>query len=104
FGGRFSHMTNKRKKAIALGYELDKLEHDAPIVKAVGKGMIAEKILAQAKKYNVPVLEDPSLAELLSELNINDVIPGELYEAVAEVFAFIYSLDQQKNNEKNSDY
>jgi len=89
-------MTEKQKKAIALGYEPDKHDHDAPVVKAVGKGIIAEKILAQAKKYDVPVLEDPSLAELLAELNINDVIPGELYEAVAEVFAFIYALDQQK--------
>lgn len=89
-------MTNKRKKAVALGYDPDTSEQGAPVVKAVGKGIIAEKILAQAEKYDVPVLEDPSLVELLAELNINDVIPGELYEAVAEVFAFIYALDQQK--------
>ena len=91
-------MTNKRKKAIALGYDPDKYDNDAPVVKAVGKGIIAEKILAQAEKYDVPILEDPSLTELLAELNINEVIPGELYEAVAEVFAFIYALDQQRKS------
>ncbi|HLS07211.1 MAG TPA: EscU/YscU/HrcU family type III secretion system export apparatus switch protein [Bacillota bacterium] len=88
-------MTHKRKKAVALSYDAETNESYAPVVKAVGKGEVAENILAQAKKYDVPVLEDPSLVELLAELNINDVIPAELYEAVAEVFAFIYSLDQK---------
>ncbi|HLS20429.1 MAG TPA: EscU/YscU/HrcU family type III secretion system export apparatus switch protein [Bacillota bacterium] len=87
-------MTNKRKKVVALSYNPEHQENHAPVVKAVGKGIVAEKILAQAKKYDVPVLEDPSLVELLANLNINDVIPGELYEAVAEVFAFIYALDR----------
>lgn len=87
-------MRNKRKKAVALSYDPKKHGHHAPVVKAVGKGMIAEKILAQATKYDVPILEDHSLVELLAELNINDVIPAELYETVAEVFAFIYSIDQ----------
>ena len=88
-------MNNKRKKAVALSYDPETNEAYAPIVKAIGKGDVAENILSQAKKYDVPVLEDPSLVELLAELNINDVIPAELYEAVAEVFAFIYSLDQK---------
>lgn len=87
-------MRNNRKKAVALSYDQGEQTSQAPVVKAVGKGIVAEKILAQAKKYDVPVLEDPSLVELLANLNINDVIPGELYEAVAEVFAFVYALDR----------
>lgn len=89
-------MKHNEKKAVALSYDSeDTKQADVPVVKAVGKGIVAEKILAQANKYGVPVLEDESLAELLAELNINDVIPAELYEAVAEVFAFIYNLDRE---------
>lgn len=87
-------MKDKRKKAVALSYDPERHHHHAPVIKAVGQGAVAEKILAQAKKYDVPILEDPSLVELLAKLNINDAIPEELYEAVAEVFAFIYSVDQ----------
>ncbi|WP_071395353.1 EscU/YscU/HrcU family type III secretion system export apparatus switch protein [Bacillus tuaregi] len=91
-------MTNqfeKRKEAVVLSYE----EHqsDAPRIVAKGKGLTADKILAEAKKHQIPIQEDPSLVELLGKLNINDKIPDELYQAVAEVFAFIYQLDSKVN-------
>lgn len=85
-------MINKRKQAAALTY--DRLSQEPPRVSAVGKGLIAENIIEKAKRHDVPIVEDPSLVELLSELNINEAIPEELYGAVAEVFAFIYRLDQ----------
>lgn len=86
-------MMDKRKKAAALTY--DKLSQEAPRISAIGKGKVAEKIIEKAKEHDVPIVEDPTLVELLSELDINETIPEELYEAVAEVFAFIYRLDQQ---------
>lgn len=89
-------MIHKRKKAAALTY--DKQTIGAPKVSALGKGIIAENIIEKAKEHNVPIVEDPTLVELLSELNINETIPEELYEAVAEVFAFIYRLDNQQNS------
>ncbi len=56
----------------------------------------------------MPIYEDPNLVQLLGQLDLNESIPEELYQAVAEVFAFIYHLDQQhsKNIEKikNSDF
>ncbi|KAB2337493.1 type III secretion system protein [Cytobacillus depressus] len=82
-----------RKEAVALTYDKNGL--DAPYVSAKGKGLIAENILAKAKEHDIPVQEDPSLLELLGKLNINEQIPEELYEAVAEVFAFIYKADQE---------
>ncbi|UOQ43068.1 EscU/YscU/HrcU family type III secretion system export apparatus switch protein [Halobacillus salinarum] len=85
-------MTNQRKNAVALGYEANKEE--APRVIAKGKGYVAEKILENAQKHNIPVQEDPTLLELLSQLNINEQIPEELYHVVAEVFALIYRTDQ----------
>ncbi|RLL45302.1 hypothetical protein D8M04_10630 [Oceanobacillus piezotolerans] len=86
-------MSNIRKKAAALQYDEKKLT--APIVSATGKGLVAEEILEVAKQHNIPIIEDSSLVELLAELNINEAIPEELYEVVAEIFAFIYRTDQQ---------
>lgn len=89
-------MTGKkflRKEAIALTYNPQ--ESNGPIVKAKGKGKIAENILATAKEHEVPIYEDPNLVQLLGQLDMNESIPEELYQAVAEVFAFIYQLDQK---------
>jgi flagellar biosynthesis protein len=83
---------NKRKKAVALKYDLS--EQDAPKLIAKGTGEVAENIIERAHESQVPVQEDPSLVSILSELNLNQNIPEELYKAVAEVFAFIYKADQ----------
>ncbi|MEI4768593.1 EscU/YscU/HrcU family type III secretion system export apparatus switch protein [Psychrobacillus sp. FJAT-51614] len=82
-----------RKEAVALGYKPGII--DAPTILAKGKGKIAENILMRAKEHNVPIQEDRSLVELLGQLDINQSIPEELYQAVAEVFAFIYRIDQE---------
>jgi len=85
-------MNQKRKKAVALRYNQE--QNHAPKVVATGKGLIAENVIEKAKENDVPILEDESLVELLAELNINETIPEELYQAVAEVFAFIHQADQ----------
>ena len=90
-------MTEKkyiRKEAIALSYDPQK--SIGPTIIAKGKGKIAENILEKAAMHEVPVYEDPSLVELLGQLDLNTSIPEELYQAVAEVFAFIYHLDEKQ--------
>lgn len=89
-------MIDKRKRAAALSY--DQQAQDPPRVSALGKGKVAETMLEKAMEHKVPIIEDPSLVELLSALNINETIPEELYEAVAEVFAFVYRLDQRNKS------
>ncbi|QHS22232.1 EscU/YscU/HrcU family type III secretion system export apparatus switch protein [Virgibacillus sp. MSP4-1] len=84
----------KRKKAVALSY--DETIENAPKVSASGQGKVAERILSQAKEHDVPVQEDETLVELLSALNINETIPEDLYQVVAEVFAFIYQVDRHE--------
>lgn len=84
----------ERKHAIALQYQSDKQK--APTVIAKGKGLIADQIIDTAKEKQIPIQEDRNLVELLGQLNINESIPEELYEAVAEVFAFVYRLDREK--------
>lgn len=68
---------------------------DAPRVMASGKGFVAEEIIERAEAHDIPILEDPSLVEVLAELNINEQIPEELFQVVSEVFAFIYRADKQ---------
>lgn len=83
-----------RKEAVALRYN-SKIQ-DAPKVIAKGKGYVADSILQKALENQIPIQEDASLVELLGNLKINEKIPEELYQAVAEVFAFIYQLDKNK--------
>jgi len=84
--------TYNQKKATALKY--DQHQSSAPKVTATGSGLVAENILNKAQKANVPIQEDPTLVELLDELHVNETIPPELYQAVAEVFAFVYHADK----------
>lgn len=92
----------KRKKAVAIKYEQAKTA--APVVKAKGAGIIAENIMEEAKKHQIPVQEDEALLEILMELELNETIPEELYEVVAEVLAFVYNLHEQaeKNVKKST--
>lgn len=87
-----------RKEAVALSYDPE--VSDAPKVLAKGKGKIAENILERAQEHAIPVQQDPSLLELLGQLDVNETIPEELYQAVSEVFAYIYRLDREKGSMK----
>lgn len=81
------------KQAVALSY--DEQKNSAPKVVAKGSGEIAKEIVEIAKENNIPIQEDPTLVQMLSELEINQTIPEELYEVVAEIFAFIYKVEKQ---------
>ena len=77
--------------AIAIKYDTTKAE--APIVVAKGKDIIAQKIKEIAKGNNIPTVENKPLAQALyKSVEIGDMVPAELYKAVAEVLAFVYSL------------
>ncbi|HZG16464.1 MAG TPA: EscU/YscU/HrcU family type III secretion system export apparatus switch protein [Candidatus Bathyarchaeia archaeon] len=82
----------KRKQAVALRYQGGTME--APIVTAKGKGLVAENIIKQAQDNRIPIQEDPSLVEVLGKLDLNQQIPPELYQVVAEILAFVYRLDK----------
>nr|WP_139492899.1 EscU/YscU/HrcU family type III secretion system export apparatus switch protein [Brevibacillus dissolubilis] len=88
-----SQPAQKPKSAVALRYQSGRA--DAPIVTAKGKGVVAENILQKAKENNVPIQEDPSLVEVLSKLDLDQQIPPELYQVVAEILAFVYRLDKK---------
>lgn len=81
-----------RLEAVALSYDVE--TNHAPRIIGKGKGFLAENIIKKAHENNIPIQEDSTLLELLSQININETIPEELYKAVAEVFAFVYKIDQ----------
>ena len=83
---------NKQKKAVALKYQ-PKSDH-APKVIAKGRGSVAEKILEIAREHNIHIHNDPDLIEVLSRLDLNEEIPPDLYVVVAELLAFVYSLNK----------
>jgi flagellar biosynthesis protein len=67
----------------------------APKVVASGSGHIAAQIIAVAEENGVPLYEDGELVRLLSRLDLDEEIPNNLYQAVAEVLAFIYALNNK---------
>ncbi len=82
------------KKAVALRY--DRERDEAPKVTAKGQGKIAENIIALAETHGIPVKDDPDLVEVLASLEIDQEIPSEIYVAVAELLAFVYSANAGK--------
>jgi flagellar biosynthetic protein FlhB len=84
-------ITNPTHLAVAIHY--DQSEMPAPKLVAKGMGYIAEKIRKIATENNVPIVENKPLAQILYKMvNVAEVIPTNLYKAVAEVLAFVYSM------------
>ena len=87
-------ITDPTHFAVALKYEANKGQ--APVVIAKGADYLAFDIKAKAKEYGIEIVENKPLARILyNNVEIGAQIPPELYQAVAEVLAFVYSL---KNN------
>ena len=80
------------REAIALAYSQ---ADAAPRVVARGKGLIAEQIIAKAREAGVYVHESPEMVALLTQIDIDEHIPPQLYLAVAELLAWIYRLEKE---------
>ncbi|MBM9616492.1 flagellar biosynthesis protein FlhB [Desulfobulbus rhabdoformis] len=84
-------ITNPTHYAVAIQYESGKME--APIVLAKGQDMVATKIREIARENDVPLVENPPVARLLhSKVEVGHAIPEEMFKAVAEILAYVYSL------------
>lgn len=86
-------ITNPTHFAVALLYELSM---EAPIVVAKGKDFLAQEIKEVARWHNIPVLENPPLAQALYHtVEVGNAIPAALYTAVAEILAFVFRAQAQ---------
>jgi flagellar biosynthetic protein FlhB len=89
-------ITNPTHYAVALRYDPDTMA--VPIVVAMGKDLIALKIREIGRENQVEIFEAPPLARtLFAHSQIGQEIPGQLYFAVAQVMAFVFQLQQAKN-------
>lgn len=88
-------ITNPTHYAVALRY--DTKQEDAPVVLAKGVDFLALKIKDMARQHDVMIYENPPLArELYKNCEINEIIPKELFKAVAEVLSFVYTSNKKK--------
>ncbi|MEE8398743.1 MAG: EscU/YscU/HrcU family type III secretion system export apparatus switch protein [Desulfobacterales bacterium] len=85
-----------KDSAVALKYQ-PKSDH-APKIIAKGKGKLAQRIIQIAQEHDIYVHQDPDLIEVLSQLDLNEEIPPELYVIVAELLGFIYSLNREETS------
>lgn len=84
-------ITNPTHYAVAIKYDPE--QYDAPIVLAKGEDHLAQKIKEKARENNIEIVENKPLARMLyANVEVGQVIPPELYQAVAEVLAFVYRL------------
>ncbi|MCM1236238.1 MAG: flagellar biosynthesis protein FlhB [Bacteroidales bacterium] len=84
-------ITNPTHFAVAIKYEPE--VYDAPFVVAKGADYLAQKIKDVAKENHIEIVENKPLARMLyANVDVGSVVPPELYQAVAEVLAFVYHL------------
>ncbi len=80
---------DKPKPQLAIALEYEEGTRQAPVVVAKGRGLIAEQIMAVARENGISIEANPMLAEALSGVELDQSIPHELYQAVAEVIGFV---------------
>jgi flagellar biosynthetic protein FlhB len=87
-------VTNPTHYAVALRYRAE--EGTAPRLVAKGKDAVALRIRAEARRHGVPVMEQKALARALhAGVKVGQEVPEKLYQAVAEVLAFVYRVNQR---------
>lgn len=86
-----------RGEAVALTYSSG---DGAPRVVAKGRGLIAREIIERAREAGVFVHESPELVALLMQVDVDDRIPPALYVAIAELLAWLYSVETRGGDER----
>ena len=87
----------KVQEAAALRYQSG---DNAPVITALGRGLVAEKIVEKARESSVPVVSDTLLAHALTQLNLGDEIPREFYAIVAQVLIMVSRMDDEYGREE----
>jgi flagellar biosynthetic protein FlhB len=94
-------ITNPTHYAIALEYRSQTMV--APVVVAKGRNLIALKIKELARWHEIPIVENPPLAQALYKAaEVGQMIPPQLYAAVAEILAFLYRAQMRMNSQPHT--
>lgn len=89
----------ERRTAVALAYGA---KDTAPRVVAKGYGLLAETIVRTAREHGLYVHESPELVSLLMQVDLDQRIPAQLYQAVAELLAWLYKLEASRGGKTPS--
>ncbi len=81
---------------MALKYDRESMP--APRVVAKGRGLVADRLIDLARKNGIPIVEDKLLVDVLDSLNVNQDIPGELYQVIAEILVAVYRAESAKKD------
>jgi flagellar biosynthetic protein FlhB len=95
-----SNVVVRNPDHIAVALKYDAQEHRAPLLVAKGERLWAKKILAEAEKLGIPIVHNVPLARALNQVTVGDEIPEILYQAVAEVLTFVYTLNTKYEAQK----
>ncbi len=83
-------VTNPTHISVAIKYDTKSM--DAPVILAKGADHIAMRIKEIARENEIPIMENPPVARLLHKIDLGATIPEEMFKAVAEILAHVYSL------------
>lgn len=87
-------VTNPTHYAVAIEYRPETMS--APVVVAKGRDLIAARIRELARWHEIPIVENPPLAQALYKMTeVGQIIPPQLYAAVAEILAFLYRAQKR---------
>jgi flagellar biosynthesis protein len=89
-------MKERQKSTLAAALHYDNTKGGAPRVTAKGRGAVAERIMELARQKGIPLRSDPALVEALCKLDVEMEIPEQLYRIVAEVLAFVYTMNEKR--------
>lgn len=89
------------QKAVALKYDETKMT--APMIVASGSGYVADKMLEIAASNDVPVYEDNSLATVLSQLELGQPIPEQLYQVIIDIYVYFLRFSPQTGEQKTEE-
>lgn len=83
-------VTNPTHISVAIRYKVG--DDHAPIILAKGADIVAMRIREIARKHDIPIMENPPVARMLHKIDVGKNIPEEMFTAVAEILAHVYSL------------
>lgn len=90
-------ITNPTHLAIAIRYERGKDE--VPIVMVKGADLMAQKIRERAREHDIQIIENKPIARnLYKNIDVGHPIPADLYQAIAEILALVYQMDEMKKD------
>lgn len=92
---RYEQGRSSPQKAVALSYGAGDA---APVIVASGMGYMAEKIVETAADHGVPIYEDNSLATILTQLQLGQEIPENLYQAIVEIYVYFLNFTPETSD------